>query len=460
MFKTPKNDTVVSVYEPVEFPVEDHEDLALNLDVINLAKQQARKELPSSNASLPDANEVNFTNIIKTKLTQAVNSVDQSTSNLKDEINSLSVSKELSHAKEMSKEFERDISSKLMSRVKELEQKKEDLNYAEDDLNQFKKKHGLRRSADYPLSHWLTVGILLMALIFEAFMNGMFFSKGSDEGLVGGIIYATLIAIINIGIGFIFGWWLLRYKNHCSKFISLASILSFTILMIIPFIFNLLIGHYREALVIAPDNAHNIAITSFKQGMLSISDINSWLLFTIGMMFCFLAIYKGYGFDDAYPGYGKISRRKDNLEEELLDDRESMLDELDDIHSDYLESLDQIYDNVVIKEKQLSNLCSAFDHQNRILKGYKSHLNNNIEYVINLYRDTNESERETTSPNYFISREVPHIGDIHLDIKYTDKQESIRQDKEQLAVLLPGIRNAMLSSKEEYQTKIDKIYKS
>lgn len=46
MFKTLKNETVISVYKPVDLPIENNEELAQELDVINLAKQQARRGLP------------------------------------------------------------------------------------------------------------------------------------------------------------------------------------------------------------------------------------------------------------------------------------------------------------------------------------------------------------------------------------------------------------------------------
>lgn len=48
MFNKLNKKTIVSVYKPVEFPADTAEELAIQLDVENIAKRMARQNLPPS----------------------------------------------------------------------------------------------------------------------------------------------------------------------------------------------------------------------------------------------------------------------------------------------------------------------------------------------------------------------------------------------------------------------------
>lgn len=457
MFRTLKNDKVVSIYEPVEFPVEDHEEIALELDVVNLAKQQARKSRPGLEDLEIDVNEHNFRSSFKVKSTQATHRVDQSISSLRNEISALSISKEITDASQMGNEFNKRISTEFTPILNELETLKRECLQSEDDLNSFKREQGLRRSANYPHSHWLTVGILLIALIAESVLNGTFFAEGSDTGLIGGVAIALVIALVNIGGGFLIGWWVLRYKNHCRKWLAITMTGLFCLLLFIPFLFNLIVAHYRGALIVDPDNAPQVAVDNFLNGILSIADVNSWLLFAVGILFCALAIYKGYGVDDPYPGYGKVSRKKETLEEELKDERDDAFGHLEERHQEFLETLESHYEDIERKSKTISNLSTSFDYQKRLLNSYVQHLEDALHYIIKLYRDTNISEREDGIPESFTRPFDTDLGFEGLNIQYQDKQEEINTGKEHLAKALPDIRKLLLDSKDEYHKRIDGV---
>lgn len=175
MFKKLKKETVVSVYKPVELPIENNEDLASELDVISLAKQNARASLPSLEANHPDAHEINFKQIMQSKGFQAAHSVQQAVSDLGNKIASLSASKEVSEVKEMPNEFERKVSTELAPILAEMSSDVKQYNMAEDDLLRFKKKHAIRREAHYPESHILAFGLLLIGLVLESAVNGIIF---------------------------------------------------------------------------------------------------------------------------------------------------------------------------------------------------------------------------------------------------------------------------------------------
>jgi hypothetical protein len=69
----------------------------------------------------------------------------------------------------------------------------------------FRGEHGLHRTAHLPSSHVLHVGVLLTLLIVEAMLNGYLLAAGDEFGLLGGFFQAVIIAVLNIGGGFLSG---------------------------------------------------------------------------------------------------------------------------------------------------------------------------------------------------------------------------------------------------------------
>ncbi|MDQ7021512.1 MAG: hypothetical protein Q9M91_06850 [Candidatus Dojkabacteria bacterium] len=54
---------------------------------------------------------------------------------------------------------------------------KEDYHQSKDDLDAFKRRHQIKRLPDYPDSAWETYGWLLLALLIESILNGVFFAE-------------------------------------------------------------------------------------------------------------------------------------------------------------------------------------------------------------------------------------------------------------------------------------------
>jgi hypothetical protein len=162
------------------------------------------------------------------KATQAISSVDQSLSSIRDEVDTLSIGKEANDVQDIVEEFRRKVETEFTPLLKEIENKKDDVNQSYDELESFKSSNGLRRSAIYPDSNILTVALLVTMVIIESAFNSSFFAAGSDLGLLGGIIEAGLISIINVSFGVFLGLMVLRNKNHINKFKSYTAIIAFT----------------------------------------------------------------------------------------------------------------------------------------------------------------------------------------------------------------------------------------
>jgi hypothetical protein len=457
MLNSFKNKKVVSVYKPIEFPVINNEILSSEYDVVAAARQQAKKNLPDSNSLTADSNEINYRTKLQTQVIQASHSVQQSLNDLGNEINNLSINQQLSDAESIPEEFEQIIKAEITPMKRELISLKSKLDLADEDLEQFKSKNKLNREADYPTSRWKTFGILLIALITEGMLNGFFFADGSDSGLLGGIVIALMVAALNISFGFILGWKVIPYKNLIVKWKSNLSVVFSVTFLLIPLVFNLFIAHYREALIKAPDDAGSYVFESINNGWFTVSDLNSWLLFGVGIIFFILASFKGYSVDDVYPGYGKFARLRDQALDLLNEEREDTLSHIDEKYEDSLDVLGECYDYIKKQNVSLSNSISSFQVQDTIFKNYYRHIESALNYIIKLYRDTNSAERETSPPTYFATDFDFSLDFEPLHFSHKDKRDELIQAKGKLENTLPILRQNLLTFKKKFHEEIDEV---
>ncbi len=458
MFGKIRKETIVSIYTPIEFRVIDYDELALELDVESLAKQAARDNKPNSENLSSDANELKFKDDLSRRAFQSGNRVKQSLTNLRDSIMNTSMAKEASEIEEIGVKFERQISSGLNGKIAQLRTMEADYRQLNDDINHFKKVNSIRRAAFYPDSHILTFSMLFLALILESMLNGVFFAEGSDAGLVGGIAIAFIISFFNISIGFVTGFYL-RYKNHVIKSKMFMSYMFLIISIVFSFVFNLLVGHYREALGIDPDNAKSVAVQKFAEGIMSIYDVQSWLLIAVGLVFFGLAIYKGYKLDDKYPEYGKICRNREQIKDDINSEKEILFEEFDELHEDFEVRLDQISKDIQVISKRLNSYVNAIENQESLYSSYKSHLQNCLNYIIRSYREINENERSDPIPDYFKKFDLRIESSNAIVVDFVDTRNSILDKKEHLAATIPKIKSELFSIKEKYHAKINEACK-
>jgi len=454
-----KTTTIVSTFDPIDFPAYVNEDLILDYMVKDKAVDSGRRNSPSEAATSLDSNELDFLHKIETIAVQSTLKVGESTRALRDSIDSLSITERADKIDKVLEGFESEVQVKFAPQLNELEGYRVDAINAEKDLAEFKKDNALRRTASYPESNVLTFSILGFTLLVETFCNGFFFAKGSDLGLLGGVVEAVVISLINISLGFIFGRFIFCENNHISSVRKKSGAVFSLLFIVAAIIFNLFIAHYRAALEASPDQATLLAIETFKSGILSISDVGSWLLFLFGLLFYSIAAFKGYHADDAYPGYGRISRRKNNTKGDIDDFKQQIIDELNEYHSETIIQVDQDLKGVKQKQTQLKSLISSFEHQLGIYNSHILNLYSNLNYIITVYRERNIEERETPPPSYFLEAHGKIFQLEEIDGDFSDKREHLSEEVEKLSKKITSEKNSLLQEVDNWNGKIEKAAK-
>lgn len=288
---------------------------------------------------------------------------------------------------------------------------------AEVDWKYFRAENNIHDQAVYPDSHiWHFSLIALLALI-ETGINAFFYENA--QGLLGGFTVALGVAAINMlgamGLGYGF-----RYKNLVvidKKILGWLCLLAFAILSVYC---NALFASFRAEYQILSDPSDAIQLRqAFAQASIEakkifwiemrFADLISLILFAVGFLLSCFAFYKGYTFDDRYPGYGERDRALKKAQKIELERQDLLRQKVKDslIHKrGEIQGL--VHEPAQIVTRAASRV-SELQHAHSLLLTQAQAIQRDFALLLGTYRTANTSVRATDPPAYF--KETPDLTD-------------------------------------------------
>jgi hypothetical protein len=296
---------------------------------------------------------------------------------------------------------------------------------AQKDLDTFRKRHGLERPARSPTTRWTTFGLMTIIVGFESVLNGFFFAKASEFGLIGGIGTAVGISIVNVSVAFLLGLVPARWLNHRRILVNVIGLAVTSAGWATLTGLHLFAAHFREASAqIGDERAFSLALKTTMNNPITFSDLNSLYLFALGMAFALAAFYKGYTFEDPYPGYGPVSRRAAEANRIYSNEHAELFDELEDIKEGTLQSLKDGIDRIPKAPENVAHICAHRSALIQQFKTYESSVETAANQLLALYRDANRVARKTRSPPHFDQRwRLPHSVVDNPEVKAISSAE-------------------------------------
>ncbi len=316
----------------------------------------------------------------------------------------------------------------------------------ERDYKKFKLDHKITYVPDIKLTYRWAVGILIVILLLESLFNGFFFAKGSPYGILGGTMYAFLIAFVNIAIAWGLGRSICNINHFNRRLQTLGSMAIFGAVAWLTF-YNLFVAHYRQQLYVDMKNAGTLAAKAFFQSPFALNDFNSWVLFFVGLVFGFIACIDGYFWDDPYPGYGKLYKRMEKSKEDWDQEQDDTMDRLEEEKTEQLDKFTEMQSTVRADVNYLNEVIG----QKKVLVENLENIIGQIESIckilIKTYREINISHRETDSPKYFLEDPAPpeHVTldtNIKNDYARLKEQEKLRDE---FVAMVEQIKNTVIS---------------
>jgi hypothetical protein len=310
----------------------DTDEIARNLRLDEAAADRGSKELPPTNSQQFDGMEQQITQTIQSEWTWNGQDLINNLRAYSQRLIEFSVSTELARLDLIAKNTLAKLRDANNRAEAELGPLREHYIACRDELVEFRRRHKIRRAARKNGKRWTTLGLLAFLIGVESAFNGVFFAKGSDFGLLGGIVVAIVISFINVIVAFFLGLFPMRWFNHRNFVIKLAGLIVSLAGLVALVCLHAFSAHYRDALgIVAEGKALEKAVQTLKAEPHILADINSYYLFGLGLLWASLAIWKGYTFDDPYPRYGACYRRAESARESYSDEHSFLFDDLEDI---------------------------------------------------------------------------------------------------------------------------------
>ena len=426
--------------EDALFEQYDFDELKDELNIVALAKLQARDNKPPSDAQHFDINEQKINTFFTDKLSavkqeiyKKVASYDHMAMRVSD------ITTMLAEAKYASEEFIQNITTFQESAKQRIKEIKHEYSVRKNDLEKFKKKNEITREASYPNSKVLYIGIIMVILLSETSLNAYFFAKGNELGLIGGAAQALIISLINIVTAFFLGGYLVKKlnllkKSPLLKYGVVAALLTAAVVILL---FNLLVGHLRVQLGINPDTAYVEAIKTFLAGPFSLNEFDSIILVIVGLLSFLIAFTDFYKMDDEYPGYGQLDRKYQDALIDFNELKEELLEEIEGSSKSILNKLEtqQMTSRVIMQELMEVPIFrqKLQDHY----KEYYNYLNNTYNAMLGVYREVNNDNRTDAAPAYFSERD--ELDEDHVIEIVDDNFKRELQEYQKAVLELPHI---------------------
>ena len=223
-----------------------------------------------------------------------------------------------------------------------------------DHFQEYREHRGLRRPAAAPPHVFGQTWMLYVFGATEAILNMFFFAGGNALGFLGGLIFALLVASLNIIAAFLVGFSVTKWLNSiylAKKVIGGVACLVFFGGLTAS---HLMVAHFRAQQMLAGESGEfasgsvyfDRALDRFSANPILLPDIESYVLLGFGIIFGLFAWWKGYHFGDPYPGYtkqfGALQNRRLDFEAEyhrLLDMLEDVRDRVRDRISAFIDSI-------------------------------------------------------------------------------------------------------------------------
>jgi hypothetical protein len=355
-----------------------------------------------------------------------------------------------------------DYIAEWQSGVDELHGLRKALDDAERERTSFRQTHRLERAARTQSTtiKILKILFLVVCVIFETVFNGSFLATGSAEGFVGGTTLAAGFSFLNIGSATLAAF-VVKFSRHRSLFGKFLGTIAFPAYLAFAGLINLVLAHYRETSETLFGEAGREVIRRLTMAPFNLSDIESWILFGVGVAFSIAAFIDAWALADPYPGYSGVETRLQKRRETYVEARLHLIERLQDVRDEYTNKITEIVRGLGARKREYDAIIS---HRSRIVQLFDEH-QNHLERIANLllktYREANRKSRSTPAPahfseNYKLERiTAPYrlVGELNDD----ELSASIKKARDELTEQAQRMAEEFATAVERYHN-LDKLH--
>jgi len=382
---------------------------------------------PSSSATEPDDNEAVLENDAKRFAHVATNTLDKELTDQNQIIaSSLRETQELAA---LLPQILADDSAEPIARQNLLQQKSALVSHKVMELrhlaalNYFKSIHNIRHEASYPEDLFTHFAFIFLAVILEILLNTIFFAN--DTGFLGGFVVALVVSLINVFSTGIIGH-IISYRNHVEATKKTFGNAMIVVLMVWMAFWNSVISAFRHYSELQQEDSLATNLDAFSHawsdalGIFTFnrpfSDMNSFVLFFLGIAIGCYCAYKGYKLEDAYPGYASKHKAwraaREGWETQLTAAKQALHTHIEKQRNQLSEAKGKLMQGAA----RINSVKSGIEQSHNQCISTLMTISREFQHCRDIYRQTNTKIRSTPPPNYFAdtSSSVPESYDGQL----------------------------------------------
>ncbi len=277
------------------------------------------------------------------------------------------------------------------------------LNESEAEREEFRARHRISRPGRLLSTGKiiLKLGVLAVLFVIEVIVNGGFLSKANESGYLGGITVALVFAAFNILVSFLLGLVPIRLMNRRNFFLKLLGFISLVGYLGLALLLNLALAHFRE---IPPNPLIDVGQEALRRLTTSpflLTDVQSWLLFGIGLVFSMVAMVDGLLFFDPYIGYAGLERRWIAASRRYREAKEELIERLQEIRDDASDAMNQAARDLSVRRAEYDAILQARGRLSDRFVQHQSHIERACNTLLQIYREANRQARSSAAPTHF-----------------------------------------------------------
>ncbi len=437
------------------FPSLDTDRIARDLSLKKLGEERGAKEHPTKGSSSMDDVELNIVERIEDEKKSAHQILEDQLQTFSDRLTNLDFEGQFSMIRLVNATTVTDYIAECEAGINELHGPRRALDDAEKERVAFRKQHNLERAArvQKPYKKVIKWLFLVLFLLLEIGLNSVFLSAGSEQGIIGGATLSWGFAFLNIGIAFIAAY-VVKFSLHRSFLGKIVGVVALPIYAGLATGLNLALAHYRETSEELFGEAGREVIRRLTDEPFVLADVQSWILFGVGVLLSIAAFVDSWLLADPYPGYSGVETRLLSARKMYVDIHRDLIDNLRDVRDEYTSKIEDIISDLSSRKREYD---AIIDHRGRIAQLFEQH-QDGLEVATNsllkIYREQNRQSRSTPAPKYFQKdfklKRIEPAQKVIGELNDSELSESISKAREELSQQAKSIADEFSKAVTKY----------
>lgn len=329
----------------------------------------------------------------------------------------------------------------------------------EREFDTFRTAHNLVRLPNVVSTRerWFRGLLLAIFVVLESILNGLFFAKGSEAGLIGGVTQAFVLSVLNVGPAVLYALYGLPRVTHVRLIFKVVGWVVTLLYAAWAVGINLFIGHFRDLFIQKAGDVAVIDIVSrLTTAPLILVDTNSLVLVALGVFLSVVSFIDAAGMDDLYPGYGAVGKRRVDAVSAYADYKARCLAGLTQRRDSAIEDMSRVINLMQTAEYELRLAVEGRSRLHDTYRAYLRHLADSYFRLLQRYREANIRARSQPPPARFLKPPAPPdflVEPPPLELLDLDKNVSAHVI-ERMEHFIKAINQRFEDAVRQYQTVV------